>query len=392
LPVAAGWVVLGLGASSAVFGIVFAFAQNDLKRLLAYCSVENVGIILIGLGGAFLAEADGNAAWGRLVLAGALWHVWNHGAFKSLLFFASGSVLHATGTREMSRLGGLWRAMPWTTGLFALGAVAVSGLPPLNGFVSEWLVYLGLFNAAASRSVSAWATTPAAIMLAVAGAMAMATFVKAAAVVFLGAPRTKTTEAAHECGPLMRAPMVVMAMACGLIGLAPVFFWPAMARAMGEWNPAWITATPPVSLPVLGSTHLALTLLAPAAGAWLWRKVRANGLQRYPTWDCGYARPAAHMQYTGGSFAGIVAGWFYWLLRPHRKFRRPRGLMPTSASRIEHIPETVLERVIVPAGNAIMQVSASARRLQHGRLQDYILYMVVGLIVLAIVVFLGGNP
>ncbi|NQX02917.1 NADH-quinone oxidoreductase subunit H, partial [bacterium] len=147
VPPAAGWVVIGLGAASAVLGIAFALAQNDFKRLLAYCSVENIGVIWTGLGAALLARADGDAAWGRLAMAGALLHVWNHGAFKSLLFFGAGSVLHATGTREMSRLGGLWKSMPWTAGLFAAGAVAVSGLPSLNGFVSEWLIYLGLLDA-----------------------------------------------------------------------------------------------------------------------------------------------------------------------------------------------------------------------------------------------------
>jgi len=155
---------MGLGAVSALFGIAFALAQNDLKRLLAYSSVENIGIILVGLGAAMLGAAN-SASWGRIALAGALLHVWNHGAFKSLLFFGAGSVLQATGTREMSRLGGLWRAMPWTTGLFALGAIAVSGLPPLNGFVSEWLVYLGLFDAAASRNPSGLIAMLAAIIL-----------------------------------------------------------------------------------------------------------------------------------------------------------------------------------------------------------------------------------
>ena len=145
VPAAAGWVVVGLGAVGALLGIAFALAQNDLKRLLAYCSVENVGIILIGLGGALLARG----ARGRAPGAGSRWPgrcctCGITALFKALLFFGAGSVLHATGTREMSRLGGLWRAMPWTAGLFALGAVAISGLPPLNGFVSEWLVYLGL--------------------------------------------------------------------------------------------------------------------------------------------------------------------------------------------------------------------------------------------------------
>ncbi len=151
VPAAAGWLVIALGATSALLGIAFAFAQDDVKRLLAYCSVENVGVIMIGVGGALLAATHGDAPWGRLALAGALLHVWNHGAFKALLFFGAGSVLHGTGTREMSRLGGLWRTMPWTAGMFAVGALAVSGLPPLNGFVSEWLVYLGLLDAVADQ-------------------------------------------------------------------------------------------------------------------------------------------------------------------------------------------------------------------------------------------------
>ena len=163
VPPAAGWVVIGLGVTSALLGIAFAFAQSDFKRLLAYCTVENIGVILIGVGGALLAVSNGDAPWGRWVLAGALMHVWNHGIFKALLFFGAGSVLHATGTREMSKLGGLWRTMPWTAGLFVLGSLAVSGLPPLNGFVSEWLIYLGLFDAATSKGPTAWVAMPAAI-------------------------------------------------------------------------------------------------------------------------------------------------------------------------------------------------------------------------------------
>ena len=137
MPAGAGWVVATLGVTSAVLGVAFALGQHDLKRLLAYHSVENIGIILIGLGFALIAVRSGNAAWGRLALAGGLLHIWNHGLFKALLFLGAGSVLHATGTREMSQLGGLWRTMPWTASLFALGAMAISGLPPLNGFVSD---------------------------------------------------------------------------------------------------------------------------------------------------------------------------------------------------------------------------------------------------------------
>jgi hydrogenase-4 component B len=392
VPAAAGWVVIGLGAVSALLGIAFAFAQNDFKRLLAYCSVENMGVILIGLGAALLAASHGDAPWGRIALAGALLHVWNHGAFKSLLFFGAGSVLHATGTREMSRLGGLWRTMPWTAGLFALGAVAVSGLPPLNGFVSEWLVYIGLFDAVTGGDLVAWAAGPAIIMLAMTGAIALASFAKASSIIFLGAPRTKAAAKAHECGWFMRVPMIVLAGLCAVIGLAPLLLWPVVARAVGVWHPVWTTPETPVPLSILAMVHVGLALLMVAAGTLLWRKVRGMGIRRAVTWDCGYAQPTAHMQYTGGSFAGIASGWFAWALQPERKNRRPRGPLPESAFRIERVPETILERVLAPVGRVTMLAAFQMRRLQHGRLQAYILYVVVGLAAIGALVLLGGQP
>jgi hydrogenase-4 component B len=391
-PAEAGWVVIALGAVGALGGIAFAFAQNDLKRLLAYCSVENIGVILIGLGAAFLGASHGDAAWGRLALIGALLHVWNHGLFKALLFFGAGSVLHATGTREISRLGGLWTKMPWTAGLFALGAVAVSGLPPLNGFVSEWLVYLGLFDAGIEHGPVAWAAMPVVIMLGMAGALALASFAKAGALVFCGAPRTKRAAHAHEAGAWMLGPMVVLGGLCVAIGLAPALLWPLVGRAAGAWNPAWavVAEKAPGSLITLGVVHAVLALLAISAATLLWRRAQANGLQRGLTWDCGYAAPTGRMQYTGGSFAGIASGWFFWLLRPERVVHRPHGPMPDSARRVERVPETVLEKVLVPAGEGVLRVSTAVRRLQHGRLQYYILYLVAGLAALAALVLTGG--
>ena len=391
VPPAAGWVVIGIGATSALLGIAFALAQNDFKRLLAYCSVENMGVILIGVGAALLAVTHGDAPWGRVALAGALLHVWNHGAFKSLLFFGAGAVLHATGTREMSRLGGLWRAMPWTAGLSTLGCLAVSGLPPLNGFVSEWLIYLGLFDAVTSKGPSAWAALPATIMLAMAGALALASFAKASALIFLGAPRTQPAAQAHECGPWMRGPMLALAGVCVVIGLAPILFWPSVARAVGSWRPAWTAVAVPAPLATLGALHMTLAVLVLAAVACLWLKAHANGLRRGLTWDCGYAAPAARMQYTSGSFGGIAAGWFAWVLRPERQLRRPRGHFPAGAIRLERVPETVLERILGPVSGVVMQVSTAVRRLQHGRLQFYIVYVVAGLISLGLLVLMGGT-
>jgi hydrogenase-4 component B len=389
VPPAMGWVIIALGSVTALLGIAFALAQNDLKRLLAYCSVENVGIITIGIGGAVLGMEHG-APWERLLLAAALLHVWNHGLFKSLLFFAAGSVLHATGTREMSRLGGLWHSMPWTAAMFALGAAAISGLPPLNGFVSEWMVYLGLFDVVAAQGKIAWAAMPAVLMLAMAGALALATFIKAGAVIFLGTARTQAATHAHESGPLMRGAMLAMAIGCVAVGLAPVLFWPAIARATGAWNAAWSEMEPQPSLERLSWVHVTLAVLFLAAGIWLWRRAHAHGLRRGLTWDCGYSAPTARMQYTSGSFAGLAREWFGWILRPEPMQRLPRSTFPRHAFLIERAPETVLERVILPTAARVMRVSGAARQLQHGRVQFYIVYVAGGIAALAFIVWQGG--
>jgi len=388
VPESAGWVVAVLGVTSAVLGVAFALGQHDLKRLLAYHSVENIGIILIGLGFAMVAAGQGNAAWGRLALAGGLLHVWNHGLFKALLFFAAGSVLHATGTREMSQLGGLWRSMPWTASLFALGAAAIAGLPPLNGFVSEWLVYLGLFDATIAHGPTAWAALPAAILLGVTGALALACFVKVCGVVFLGAPRSAVVAHAHECGPAMRSAMLVLGAGCVAIGLAPIFFWPAISQAVAVWQPAWVETKSPAPLLALMQIHVTIAVLALVAAVWLWREVRRVGLQRAVTWDCGYAAPTARMQYTAGSFAGIITEWFAWILRPVRHEHRPTEILPASANFAEHTPETVLEYTVEPTGRAVMRLAQAARRLQHGRVQAYLFYLLLGAVALAAVIWL----
>jgi hydrogenase-4 component B len=390
-PPSAGWVVTALGVVSAVLGVAFALGQHDLKRLLAYHSVENIGIILIGVGFAMVATAHGQAAWGALALTGGLLHVWNHGLFKALLFLGAGSVLHATGTREMSRLGGLWRAMPWTASLFALGAVAISGLPPLNGFVSEWLVYLGMFDAVNQPGAAVMGAIPAIVLLAMTGALALACFVKVCGVVFLGAPRSAAAEHAHECGPWMRGPMLILAAGCVAIGLAPILFWPAVHTAVGAWRDTWIDVPAPESLTTLGLVHVALAVSAVIGAAWLWRRAHRGGWARALTWDCGYAAPSARMQYTAGSFAGIITEWFAWILRPERHGHRPDATFPQRAAFEEHTPETVLERVIEPCARLVMWVSGVARRLQHGRTQAYILYLILGLAAVAAMTLAWGQ-
>lgn len=391
LPLSAsvGYVVIGIGAMSAILGIAFAFAQNDYKRLLAYCSVENIGIILIGLGGALLARTHGNVAWGQLLLAGAFLQIWNHGLFKSLLFFGAGAVLHSTGTREMSRLGGLWQRMPWTASLFALGVMAVTGLPPLNGFVSEWLIYLGLFEGALTHAGFAWAALPSVILLAMAGALALAAFVKAFGMIFLGASRTQAAHQAHECRLGMRVPMGVLAFICVTIGLAPSLFWAPIARATRSWNPAWTNDVSPFF--TLGPAQCLVVFFSVLAGVLLWQKSQANGIRQAPTWDCGYASPNSRMQYTGGSFSGIIAEWFAWIFCAERKYNRPHGLFPKAGLRLERIVDPVLEKMIQPFAALIEGLSHAALGFQHGKLQAYILYLVVGIVALGIYVLLEGK-
>jgi hydrogenase-4 component B len=390
LPAGAGWVVAGLGCASAVLGVAFALAQHDLKRLLAYHSVENIGIILIGLGFAMVSLEDGQTRWGLLALVGGLLHVWNHGLFKALLFLGAGAVLHATGTREMSRLGGLWRPMPWTAGFFTLGAMAICGLPPLNGFVSEWLVFCGLFDAGMLGGEAALGAVPAAIFLGVTGALALACFVKVCGVVFLGAPRSAAAEQAHECGPQMRGAMAILAAGCVAIGLAPALFWAPLLRVAQTWLQTGADLPTVNHLVPLGAAHAALAILAlPLAG--LSMQTLRSRRNRAVTWDCGYAEPGARMQYTAGSFASTITGWFSWILRPSVHTDFPDVLFPARASRSEHTPDTVLEMVVKPAGSAILNLSDQTRVFQQGRTQIYILYLCAALLALSVAVALGGE-
>ncbi len=391
MPQGADWAVVGLGCVSAVLGVAFALGQHDLKRLLAYHSVENIGIILMGLGFALMARERDMPAWGALALAGGLLHVWNHGLFKALLFLGAGSVLHAAGTREMSRLGGLWRAMPWTATLFTLGSTAICGLPPLNGFVSEWLIYSGLFHAGIAKGDAAMAAIPAAVLLAVTGALALACFAKVCGVVFLGAPRSSRAIAAHECAWTMRAGMLLLAVCCAFIGLFPTVIWRVLPRVVHAWSGAPLPVQAPAGLHGLGAAHLALAGLGVMAGCVVFVATRGRTATG-PTWDCGFRAPSARMQYTAGSFAGIIVEWFVWILRPITHEVRPLDYFPTTARSESHTPETILEHVVEPIGQRILRLADVATSFQHGRTQSYILYLGIGIVVLTIAAFLNTHP
>jgi hydrogenase-4 component B len=389
-----GAMVLGLGAVSGVLGVAFALGQHDLKRLLAYHTVENVGIIAMGIGLAVLGRSYGRPELMVLGLAGALLHVWNHGLFKALLFLSAGSVVHATGTREIDRLGGLSRRMPYTAGFFLLGAVAICGLPPLNGFVSELLVYLGAFRSFAQPGGSAWiAGAVGAPALALIGGLAVACFVKAHGAIFLGSPRSAAGEGAHEAGRSMLHPMAVLAGACVAIGLFPSLFAPVLDAAVNAWAPEWSAVRPelaalaPLKFVTLGALGLA------AVAAVVWFSIRPKFQAALPaqvgTWDCGYAAPGPTMQYTASSFAQMAVGLMSRVLRP-RVHREPVvASFPTASHFHSEVPEAVLEGWLVPAVKASARAASWLRFVQSGSVHAYLAYVLATLLLTIVALLLS---
>ncbi len=381
-----GYALIALGAVSGVLGVSFAIGQHDLKRLLAYHSVENIGIICLGLGAALLGKSLGRAELVALGMAGALLHVWNHGLFKALLFLSAGSVLHATGTREIDRLGGLLGRMPRTGLAFLVGAVAICGLPPLNGLISELFVYLALFHASAERAGPALAAALAAPALALIGALAVACFVKVFGAVFLGQARTTDVERAHEAGPAMVLPMACLAAFCLFIGLAAPLVARALDVAIAAWSGA-SRASPPalnqlVPLASVSAASAALLLLVMPLGAWLRKRTRAQP-SAVGTWDCGYAAPSARMQYTSSSFAALLVGLLSWALRPSRHEPHLAAPFPAgTASFHSHVPDVVLDRTILPGFAWGARTLARLRPIQRGSIHLYILYILGALLAL----------
>jgi len=379
-----GVLILAIGIVSGLVGVIFAIGQHDIKRLLAYHSIENIGIIAMGIGVSLMGMSNDLPAIAMLGMAGALLHTLNHATFKPLLFLGAGSVIHACGTREIDRMGGLLRRMPYTAVLFLTGAVAICGLPPLNGFVSDWLIYLGLFRGIIDADTF---NDPyfalAAPALALIGGLAVACFVKVFGIAFLGEPRCESSAAAHEAGRAMIVPMAVLAAICALIGLFPRTVAPMLERVVFSLHPhlatSGITLADHAPLGMVTAVAL-LFLLLLAAAAFLYRLRLARAeVSRSETWGCGYLAPTAKMQYTSSSFAATLVGLFSGVLRPHVKSPLIQGHFPRGASFRSHVPEALLEGVYLPAFNTINNRLSMVRKLQHGKLHIYILYIVIAL-------------
>ena len=387
-PAAWGMILLVLGSVSGVLGVGVALAQHDLKRLLAYHSVENVGIIAMGAGIALVGRARGDPALVLLGFAGGALHVVNHAFFKSLLFLGAGSVHHATGTRDIEHLGGLARAMPRTALLFLVGAVAICGLPPLNGFVSEWLVALASFRGMGlPRDDRAAYVVLAAPVLALIGGLAAACFAKVHGTVFLGQARSAEAAGARESPRSMLVPMAILALACAAIGLAPALALPPLSRTAAAWAGMPAEAFAPALAAAVAAARwvsvVAAALLA-AAGLLAVLRRRLSALEApaplVDTWGCGYAWPSARMEYTGSSFAQILVQGFRWVLFPRVRLDPPRGLFPRTARFATDVPDAVLDRAILPAVRAFELATGKVRGLFPGRIHLYAVLVLLALV------------
>jgi hydrogenase-4 component B len=387
--------ILGVGAISAVMGVLYALMQHDIKRLLAFHSIENIGIILIGLGCALLLQAYGATELAALALTAALFHSINHAVFKSLLFLGAGAVIRGTGLHDLNHLGGLGRKMPVTMLAFGVGAAAISGLPPLNGFASEWLTFQGLLGAAGSNAVTPLARFAVAGTigaLALTTALAVACFVKATGVTFLGLPRSAAAAGAHETTRPARAAMGFLAATCLGLGLAagPIATaLTAAARTAFHDGPATATVAAVTSTPRSGLTAtyaaLALGLLLMAAIGFLTLVSRSRTrARRVDTWTCGIA-PQPAFQYTATSYAKPIRLFFRRVLVPEREIHveyHPGTAFPASIRYRSEITLLLEDRVLRPAHGLSLRAANVARKLQGGAVQLYIAYTVVAVLVL----------
>ncbi len=400
LPVAPVWwggLLLTAGAVTGVAGIAFAIGQQDLKRLLAYSSIENIGIITMGLGLALIGRSLGRPDWVALGMGAALLHVWNHGLFKPLLFLGAGAILHSTHTRELDRLGGMGARMPVVMVFFVIGAVAICGLPPLNGFVGEWLLYLGLFRTLGQGAEAGFpAAAAVAVALAMIGAMAVACFVKLIGTVFLGTARSDAVDRAQDPPPSMVAPMLALAGACVFLGLFPSFAIPAVENATRTWaalaNSASISIAAIAPLGWISALGLALVALVGIFALISRIAFPTDTTARAVTWDCGYARPSKRMQYSGSSLGKSLVDLFAALLRPTSHQPVIHGLFPNSATFKSVVTDTVLDGMVLPLFRSAGRFLPRFRVLQQAQVQTYVLYVVAIVIVLLGVGAMGGQP
>lgn len=396
-----GWwgaLLLGLGVASAILGVLYALMERDLKSVLAYSSVENIGIIYIGIGAALLLTSTGQTALAGIALAAVLFHSFSHALFKSLLFLGAGAVGYASGTRDIEMLGGLLRRIPLTGALFLLGSVAISGLPPLNGFAGEWLTLQALLTIVNQPGMAAPYSALAMLVvggLALTAALAAACFVRLFGISFLGLPRSEAVGNAHEPPRSMLLAMALLALGCLGFGLLPGLLLGLFSTAVNQMSGSPSLATLQTASYGLqsgfGQVQPILVLLlglALAALPFVIGRVMSGGRVRsVRTWACGNdLKPG--MEYSGLGFAKPLRIVFSRLLRPTRELETIEGDSPYFPQRIIYrgsIPSLFEERIYEPARAGIIALSRRLRRIQNGNVHSYLAYIFAALVLVLII-------
>jgi formate hydrogenlyase subunit 3/multisubunit Na+/H+ antiporter MnhD subunit len=396
-------VVLALAGITCVLGVLYALMQHDLKRLLAYHTVENIGIIFIGLGLALAFKAFGLAWAAALAFTAALLHVFNHSLFKSLLFFGAGAVLTATGERDIERLGGLIHRMPQTAFTFLIGCVAISALPPLNGFVSEWLIFQAILLSPQLPSWGLKFLVPAVgALLALSAALAAACFVKAFGITFLGRARSPVVATAHDADRFSLAAMLAFAALCLLAGILPGVFIDALAPAVGDLigdrmpvqrGVAWLAIVPIAQSRSSydGLLVFLFMIMSGCLAAVAIHRLASDKLRRAPAWDCGYPDASPSTEYTASSFAQPIRRVFGSVVfRAREKVEMPPPGSPAPAGLRVILRDPIWEGLYVPLASGVAFVADHLNRLQFLTIRQFLTLVFAALVVLLLVLALWG--
>ena len=396
-----GMVVLVIGAGTTLFGVLYALMQHDLKRLLAYHSVENIGIILLGLGMSMVFIGFGHPVAGVLGLIAALYHTLNHAVFKGLLFLGAGSILHSTGLRNLNTMGGLIRSMPRTAFYFLVGALAISALPPLNGFVSEWLTFQTALQAPILQNGSVRSLLPLfAAALALAGALTAMCFVKVFGVAFLGQPReagraVHAPGGGHDAGGWERTGMAWLAAGCFVLGLFPTSFLLMLNRvgvsltrqglsdAALESSWLWLVPTAPEQASYSPVIFLVVIVTVTLLTFLLVRRFYHGRIRRADPWDCGFPAQTPRMQDTADAFGQPIRHVFGPLYLMHPHLPAPDDASPRFSLKIE---DRHWHWLYLPVARGVEFMSSKIALLQQGRISIYLLYSFLTLITLLVFV------
>lgn len=391
-------VVLALGSVTAVLGVLYALLQHDLKRLLAFSTVENIGIVFIGLGLALAFKANGMTGAAALALTAALFHVLNHSLFKSLLFFGAGAVLTATGERNIEKLGGLIHSMPQTAFLFLGGCLAISALPPLNGFASEWLLFQAILL---SPDLPQWGlklVVPAVgAMLALGAALSATCFVRAFGIAFLGRPRSREAAAAHETDALSSAGMALMLAACLIAGLLPGLVIDALApvveplaglRMPAQASIPWLSIVPIAESrsSYNGLLVFAFITLSTVLAVQVIHRFASAALRRAPAWDCGYPEPSPAAQYTADSFTQPIRRVFGEVFQTREHVDMPLPGDPRPARLEVKLRDRIWDALYAPIADGVAFAAEKLNHLQFLTIRRYLSLVFGALVALLLMV------